>query len=182
MADVDYATWFTKQQAADAIGVTTKTVEQLAKDRRLEQGFWRRPTGGPLLAVYNPDDVSRIALERHQAPAPFVLPAMPASTGNGNGRRHVDAPNQALTVPSSAAAGDDLVAQFLHGLRSALTPPPASESSEKLFLTVDQAAELLNWTPRDLRRAIRTGEISARNKERRDWRTWRIRRRDLEQL
>jgi excisionase family DNA binding protein len=177
MADVDYATWCTKQQAADAIGVTTKTVEQLAKDRRLEQGFWRRPTGGPLLAVYNPDDVARIAQERHQAPAPFVLPAVPASTGNGNGRRHANAPDQVLALAPPAVAGDDLVRQFLHGLLNAATTAPASESSQKLFLSIDEAAAVSGLSRACLRRLIRDEKLAAV----RD-RGWRIRRRDLEQL
>jgi excisionase family DNA binding protein len=177
MADVDYATWLTKQQAADAIGVTTKTVEQLAKDRKLEQAFWRRPTGGPQLAVYNPDDVTRIALERHQAPAPFVLPAIAPATGNGNGRRHADPPSQALARPASAPAGDDLVRQFLHGLLRAASTPPASESSEKLFLTIAEAADLSGLSRTYLRRLIRDEKLPAM----RD-RGWRIRRRDLEQL
>jgi excisionase family DNA binding protein len=177
MADVDYATWLTKQQAAEAIGVTTKTVEQLAKDRKLEQAFWRRPTGGPQLAVYNPDDVARIAQERHQAPAPFVLPAVPAATGNGNGRRHTNSgASHALAVPAADSA-DDLVRQFLHGLLRAATTPQTSQNSEKLFLTVDEAATASGLSRGYIRRLIRDQKLPAVR-----CRGWRIRRRDLEQL
>jgi excisionase family DNA binding protein len=177
MADLDYATWLTKQQAADAIGVTTKTVEQLAKDRKLEQAFWRRPTGGPQLAVYNPDDVSRIALERRQTPAPFVLPAVQPMTGNGNGRRYTNAASQALAVPAAADSADDLVRQFLHGLLRAATTPQASQNSEKLFLTVDEAATVSGLSRGYIRRLIREQKLPAVR-----CRGWRIRRRDLEEL
>ena len=76
-------TWLTKQQAATAIGVTTKTVERLAQDQKLQQASWRRPTGGPEVAVYHPADVARLAKERRPGAAPFVLPA--AADANGNG-------------------------------------------------------------------------------------------------
>jgi hypothetical protein len=72
---VDYATWLTKQQAADAIGVSTKTIEAFAKDQKIQQAAWRPQGRGAERAVYNPDDVARMVQERRGAPAPFVLPA-----------------------------------------------------------------------------------------------------------
>src|SRR5436853_5992083 len=138
MATPDYATWFTKQQAADAIGVSTKTVEQLAKDRKVEQARWRRPEGGPELAVYHPDDVARIAQERHQAPAPFVLPAVPA-TGNGNGQG--SPPNGLARTPNQTGADADPL-RALAGAFVALLSEKSqnSEKSQKGFLTIPEAA------------------------------------------
>jgi len=184
LATPDYSSWLTKQQAADAIGVSTKTVEQLAKDRKIEQAVWRADNRGMPRAVYQPDDVKRMAQERRgEAPA-FVLPAGVPLPTNGNGHGALttsgrSGPEAQQEVASSlaafAAAFHALVSESSHSSES-------SQNSEKLFLTVDEAAALLNWTARDLRRAIRTGEVPCRNKERADSRTWRIRRKDLEQL
>ncbi len=180
MSDTDYATWLTKQQAADAIGVTTKTVEQLAKDRKLEQGFWRRPTGGPLLAVYNPDDVARIALERHPTPAPFVLPPGTAAAppANGNGRQTADSSaGQALARPSSTTSADDLLQAFFERVARLAALAPASQSSQKSILTVEEAAAASGWSQTYLRRAIKDGRLKAEKD-----RGWKIRQRDLEAL
>jgi excisionase family DNA binding protein len=177
MADIDFSTWLTKQQAAAAIGVSTKMVEQLAKDRRLEQAAWRRPTGGPALAVYNPDDVARIASERHPAPAPFVLPAVRDVAGNGTRTRAGNhAPGQEMLL-APATSADELVREFLHGLLRAATTPPTSENSEKLFLTLPEAAAVSGLSQAYLRRLIKDEALPAI----RD-RGWRIRRKDLEAL
>ncbi len=180
----DYSTWLTKQQAAEAIGVSTKTVEQLAKDRKLEQAVWRRPTGGPPLAVYHPDDVDRIARERHPEPPAFVLPAVPTTNGNGHGVIARAVPRS--TGPDLSGALVAMLAEFAAALQtvtaSAAATSQNSQKSDTLFLTVDEAAAYLNWTPRDLRKAIRSGEVSCRHRQQRNWRTWRIRRKDLEAL
>jgi Helix-turn-helix domain len=181
----DYSSWLTKQQAADAIGVSTKTIEQLAKDRKIEQAVWRPENRGMPRAVYEPSDVARMAQERRGEASAFVLPAGGPARSNGNGHH----PGQALTIGSPALPSSEDVLRLVFAMAHRALTSPSSESSqssersaEPLFLTVDQAAAHLNWTPRDLRRAIRGGEVPCRHKERRDWRTWRIRRKDLEQL
>jgi len=174
----DYSTWLTKQQAADAIGVSTKTIESFAKDAKIQQAAWRPSGRGPEKAVYNPDDVARIAQERRPGLPPFVLPASPAGPSNGNGHG-----GAIQTLHSVTPSGEDVLRLvFAAALRALASEPATSENSEKLFLDVEQAAAYLYWTPRDVRRAVRAGELDARNKEKRDWRTWRIRRKDLEQL
>ena len=45
----DYSTWLTKQQAADAIGVSTKQIERWTQEKRLQVAKWKRPEGGPRL-------------------------------------------------------------------------------------------------------------------------------------
>jgi len=80
-----YADWPTKEEAAQRIGVSVKTVERLADDKKLQQKFRPRPGGTPL-AVFHPGDVERIASERAAGAArPFVMPPeavipSPAST------------------------------------------------------------------------------------------------------
>src|ERR1700730_4718481 len=101
----DYSTWLTKQQAADALGVSTKTVEKLAQERKLEQAVWRRPTGGVPIAVYFPDDVARIASERHQAPQAFVLPATQPAAASSNGH----GVTQTLPSVQVAPTGEDVL-------------------------------------------------------------------------
>jgi excisionase family DNA binding protein len=184
MTTPDYSTWLTKQQVADAIGCSTKTVEQLAKDRKIEQALWRREGRGMPLAVYDPSDVARIAAARRGEAVPFVLPAV--GSGNGHGAvgiartAHVPAEAEAQRALASGLSAFAVALQALTSHSSESSQ--SSQSSQHLFLTVTEAAEVLNWTPRDLRRAIRAGEVPARNTARRDWRTWRIRRRDLETL
>jgi hypothetical protein len=70
----DYSHWLTKQQAAEAIGVSTKTIEKLAAEGQFEQAYWRRPLTGAKVSVYHPDEVERIRRERNPGAKPFVLP------------------------------------------------------------------------------------------------------------
>jgi excisionase family DNA binding protein len=186
--DPDYTTWLTKQQAADAIGVSTKTIEQLTKDKKLEQARWRRPDGGPELAVYHPDDVARIAQERRPARPPFVLPA--GVPGNGqaaaNGNGHADHPalSQALAVPPATPAGYDAVRLFMETMVTAVMSQSSqtSQNSQKspgLFLTLAEAATFSGLPQTDLRRLIAAGELPVRKTGRGGIR---IRRRDLELL
>jgi excisionase family DNA binding protein len=182
VSEVDYATWLTKQQAADALNVSTKTIEQLTQKGQIQQGRWRRPTGGPELAVYHPDDVARLVQERRPGPAPFVLPATAAGNGHGAGNG---------TLATSRQPDEDarrVVAAGLSELLGAvrlLTSETSqtserSEKSEKpapLFLSLPEAAAATGLSEAYLRRQIAEGKLPAV----RD-RGWRIRRKDLEQL
>lgn len=176
MATPDYATWLTKQQAADAIGVSTKTLESLAKDGKLQQALWRRPTGGPAVAVYHPDDVARLAKERRPAAAPFVLPAgtdVPARNGNGHGAlRRVEPSHDVALVPP----GDDPLRQLFAAALRAVTSQN-SQKSPTLYLTLAEASAVSGLSETYLRRQIVSEKLSAVKD-----RGWRIRRRDLEQL
>jgi hypothetical protein len=193
MRDPDYSSWLTKQQAADAIGVSTKTVEQLAKDRKIERAVWRPDNRGMPRAVYQPDDVARMAQERRgEAPA-FVLPVGVPGSGNGNGHHaHAD-PGEALTVTGGTPAGADAVRVFLEALVSAVISQSSqsSESSQSFenrpVLTLEEAATVSGWSVGFLRRARAQGRLPA---DRDRWRGadgrwhvgWKIRRKDLEAL
>jgi hypothetical protein len=69
----DYSSWPTRQQAAERIGVSTKWIEQMAGDGRLESALYKRPSGGNRVRVYNPGDVDRIAAARRQEAGGFVM-------------------------------------------------------------------------------------------------------------
>jgi len=177
MASPDYATWLTKQQAADAIGVSTKTVEKLAQDQQLQQARWRRPSGGPELAVYHPDDVARLAQARRPDPAAFVLPAgsdhpTSSATGNGHGALARTPPSLPATVP-----GDDVLRALLAAALRAVTSP-TSQNSEKLFLTLDEASADSGLPVPVLRRFVRAGTLKTIRGRGGPF----IRRRDLAQL
>lgn len=182
MATLDYSTWLTKQAAADAIGVSTKTIEQLAKDRKIEQAAWRPEGRGAERAVYNPDDVARIVATRRPAAQGFVLPAIPTPP-NGNGAH--PSPATALATTRPGAAGPEAARSFLEAMLTQLISQSSeishgtSQSSQNpaLFLTVAEAAALTGLTQAYLRRQIDGGFLSAIKD-----RGWRIRRRDLEQL
>ncbi len=159
----DYATWLTKAQAAEALHVSTKTIEKYAQARQIEQALYRRPTGGPKLAVYNPADVERL---RHPAPAaPFVVPAATSAV-----RTRALAP-----VNGTPPGGEDL-ARFADVLRTlALSEPRKSETT--VFLTLDAAAAFTGLTVTRLRRQCQQGTLPAIKDH-----GWKIRRADLANL
>lgn len=186
MADTDLSAWLSTGNAATALGCSTRTLERRAPEWHIEKRL-RPQAGSPAVAVYNPEDVVRVAAERRQAPPPHVLPALSTSNGHGNGTRAFRNPEHehstALTVPPSDDPIRQLCALVIRAIQSPPSPPVAPTVSETtLYLDVEQAAAWLYWTPRKVRRAIRSGELPCRFHEQRDWRTWRIRRKDVESL
>jgi excisionase family DNA binding protein len=178
VSDVDYASWLTKQQAADAIGVTTKTVERFVQAGQIQQARWQREGRGPLLAVYQPDDVARIAQARRRGPLPPFLVPVPTKevSANGNGHRA-----QALArttdvspQPPALEPGADL---FRVLVAAAARVMSETSQTSTLFLTIPEASALTGLTQAFLRRMITAGTLTAI----RD-RGWRIRRKDLEAL
>jgi excisionase family DNA binding protein len=171
VSDPDYSTWPTKQQAADAIGVTTKSIERFAQDGKLQQARWRRPTGGPDLVVYHPADVARIAAARRPAPnTGFLVRGEEASTPGSP----INGSSALAPVPAGAVPGDDMLrAVFAAALRAV----SATSQTDTLFVTVPEAAAVTGLTQAYLRRLIADKTLPAI----RD-RGWRIRRRDLEAL
>lgn len=171
VSDMGYATWLTKQQAADAIGVTTKTVERFAQEGQVQQARWRRPTGGPELAVYHPDDVARLALERRQGPLPpFVVP-----TSNRNGHGAIQTRPIAQVAPPAPPAGEDVLRLLVAAARRVMSE--TSETFDYEYLTVPEAAAACRLSQAYVRRRIAAGAVPAI----RD-RGWRIRRQDLRVL
>jgi excisionase family DNA binding protein len=69
--DARGADWLTKQQAADALGVSTRTIQQLASEGKLHT-LRRAVEGGPPISIYDPEDVQK---ERERRMRAVVLPA-----------------------------------------------------------------------------------------------------------
>jgi len=178
MAETDLSDWLSIAAAAAAIGCSTRTVERLGKAKQLEQRL-RRQDGTPPVAVYNPDDVARIASKRRRAPAPFVLPAV--STGNGHGAG--GQVGSTLNPTGIQLAGDDPVRLFfaaaLRAIQSPPSPPVSEKVAETLWVTVKEAAAILGFPQADVRRMLADGDLKHRRTGRGGIR---IRRTDLEQL
>ncbi len=164
----DYATWLTKARAAHQIGVTTKTVEQLAKAGKLRQVLWRRPSGGALLAVYHPEDVERVALERPGRRTGAVIVEPPAQRPNGNG--HALAISQKRDIPPSDELGRWLITTAAQGVAS-------QKTSQKLYLTLAEASAYSGLSEAYLRRQCQSGWPGALKD-----RGWKLRRTDVEAL
>lgn len=132
MAETDLADWLTVDDTAGRIGCSKRTVERLGQAKQLESRL-RRQEGTPPVAVYNPDDVARIAQERRPAAVPFVLPAA-SGNGNGKGTGHAlsIAPEQGKLV-----AAEDLIRQFFTLAVQALHSPPSPPKD----VTVAEMAE-----------------------------------------
>lgn len=179
----DFSTWLTKDQAAARIGVSTKTVEKLAQDGKLQQASWKRATGGPARVVYHPDDVARLATERRPGAAPFVLPPESAGTagtapqhgGGGGPPAQAGAGALAPVVPPT----DEMLrmaAVFAAAVR-AVTSQSSQKGDGPVFLTLEEAAAFTGLSQGCLRRMVDNGTLTAV----RD-RGLRLRRRDLEAL
>lgn len=151
MTQIDYSTWITKQDAAQAIGVHTKQIERLGQEGKLQVRKWKRPTGGTPIVVCHPKDVERLARERNPENGAFLVPALKEPADNGA---------QAVAVRPS-------VEQFLDALAAAVkTRETMSETSEirlPLWLTLQQAVDYSGLPKATLVHMIATGELKARD-------------------
>jgi excisionase family DNA binding protein len=180
---IDLSTWLTKPQAAAAIGVSTKAIERFTQAGKLEQRF-RPQAHGPKVAVYFPDDVQKLVQERRQGATPFVLPAGPDSTTNGNGQRH-PASLPSTHISEITYPGGDPLRAFAAAVYAAVMSQTSqaagnrndAELEQKMFLTLPEASAITGLTQAYLRRAIEDGTLKAIKD-----RGWRIRRKDLETL
>jgi excisionase family DNA binding protein len=173
MSEIDLSTWLTKQQAADRLGVSTKAIERYAQAKKLEQRF-RRQAGTPDVAVYFPDDVDRMVLQRQRtAPGGFLVPGQTVAS-NGNGH----AESTALKLPGVTPSAADLLQVIFAAAVQAVSQTSQTGVSETLFLTIPEAAAVSGLSRTYLKRQLEAGTL----KGIRDGRRWRIRRTDLEAL
>lgn len=69
---IDLSAWLRKKDAAERIGCSEKHVEKLSREGSLEMQMYRRPEGGPRVAVYHPGDVEKLAGQKN--PNGHVMP------------------------------------------------------------------------------------------------------------
>jgi excisionase family DNA binding protein len=170
----DYSTWITKQQAADSLDVSTKQIERWANDKQLQSAKWKRPEGGPTIAVYHPADVERMARDRNPDAEPFVLPAAaerkPTNGAHAIAVRQPSA-EQVLEAFRAAVSGASQTSQTYGGVRL----------TERLYLTIGEAAEYTGLGVGYLRRQVAEQKlelVKGAGPRRADV----LRRRDLEKL
>ena len=168
MPNPNYSTWLTKQQAAEAIGVSTKTIEQLAKDKKLQQAYWKRPETGAKVSVYHPADVERLRKERSPDAPPFVLQPSAEEKPTSITALAVPSMEGFFQAIAAAAAGGSENSQNRLEVRIA----------ERLYLTIPEAASFSGLPQAHLRRLMKEGKLEAL----RTGGGWRIRRSNLEKL
>lgn len=171
----DYSIWFTKQQAADAIGVSTKTVEKFADEKKLQRADWKRPETGATVAVYHPGDVERLRKERNPDAEPFMLP--PAREESSQAlTRSPQAPERDRSflqrVAEAAAAG------AIAGSGNSQKAFSEVRLVERLFLSIPEAAVYSGLPQTHLRHLMASGKLEGLK----TGAGWRIRRTDLEKL
>jgi len=172
VSDSVYDSWLTKDQAAAAIGGSTKMVERLAAEGKIQQASTQREGRGAFRTVYHPDDVARIARERQPGATAFVLPVgvTPPSNGNGHGTRSALQTREIVSPPEGSSSGMEALTAFAVALRQ------LSETSETRSAYVDKAEALAiaGVSYGELRAAVQAGEVKQRGR--------RYRRQDLEAL
>jgi Helix-turn-helix domain len=184
MTNAAHSTWLTKARAASTIGVTTKTIERLAREGHLRQARWQRPTGGPALVVYHPDDVAKVAAERPPrrvsgivvpaGDAPFQTPRSVVIPPNGNGNGHGDP--SALAIPAPALPPTEDLFRLLVTAAQRVMSEKTSQTPA-LFVTLAEASAVTGLSQAYLKRLIEAKILPAVRDV-----GWRIRRKDLEQL
>jgi hypothetical protein len=143
----NYATWLTKQQAADAIGISTKTIEKLADEGKLQWAKWKRPEGGNEIMVYHPRDVERQRKKKNPEAKPFILP--PEKPPQRETAVAVRLP--AAIKPPVRNNRDNQLLQVLQLL--------ASQRSNSLYLTLPEAAKYTGLGIGYLRRLVESGTL-----------------------
>jgi excisionase family DNA binding protein len=178
VSDIDYATWLTKAQAAEAMGVTPKTVERFVHDGKIQHTRWQPGGRGPTRVVYHPDDVARVAAERQRGPLPpFLVPGPPVAPTNGNGHQALARVPADLTTSSLSQTGGAGEEFFRVLVAAAVRVRSETSQTSVAFLTITEASAFTGLTQAFLKRMIAQGTLTAIKD-----RGWKIRRKDLEAL
>ncbi len=160
----DLSSWLSKEQAAEALGVSTKIVEKLANEKTLQKEMKRR-AGKPAIAVYHPDDVDRERKKRNPEAEAFVVPS------ESRERESASTELARHTHPPAAAEA------FMGLLESLRRPSESLRITERHYLTLKQASDLSGLSQALLMRKIKAQELPAIKDV-----SWKIKRTDLEKL
>ena len=157
MAQDKYATWYSKQEAAQRLGISERTLE-----RKIEAGeistAQRRIPGRKPMTVCSPADVDRLA----EATAQPVVETLPAEE---------TLPVRQTKTKSVAGAAAASPAALLQVLAANLDRTP------KLYLTLEEASAYTGLTQAYLMRKIQAKEVPAVRDV-----SWKIRRSELDKL
>jgi excisionase family DNA binding protein len=141
-----YEEWVTKVEARERTGLSERTIERMIQDGKIKRAYRPFPGRKPL-AVLDPDDVAKL---EEQTLKPIAMQTA------------------APTLPAVNPSQPDMTAlsAFLQ---------PRLKINEKLYLTVDEAAEYAGLPKAHIRKQIKQGVIHAVKLS-----GWRIKRKDLE--
>ena len=179
MAKHSYADWLTKEEAAAALQVSTKTVEKFAADRKLHSARTKNPETGATRVVYHPRDVEKLRKKRLPDAEPFVLP----KDGAGDPPARRAAGPAVLPMPQSGKPPQVILNTLAEGMAYAAAQIVERQAATvplhlRLYLTRAEAAQYSGLPQSEINQRIKTRELPAI----RTGRGWRIRRRDLEEL
>jgi hypothetical protein len=153
----DYSTWFTKQQSAEAIGCSTKLIEQLAKEKKIQTAKWKKPQTGARISVYHPADVNRVRKARNPGAEPFIMQASDASE---NSESQSEA--GALSLPRGelqVARPLGLLAKALEAIAAQMASGNKREWPVPLFLTTKEAALYTGLSAGFLDGLVKSGKL-----------------------
>jgi hypothetical protein len=161
----DYSTWLTKQQAAEAIGCSTKLIEQFAKEKKIQAAKWKKPQTGANISVYHPQDVKRVRKARNPGAEPFVMPAPDASENSENHHPHGGALVQLpalfgeLSEPMTHSAG--VLAKALETIAAQISQNSQNrqEWPVPLFLTTKEAVRYTGLSAGYLDALVKGGSL-----------------------
>jgi predicted DNA-binding transcriptional regulator AlpA len=125
--------WPTKLEVAQALGVSTKTVEKYVAEGKLKQAM-QSQINKPARAVIDPATLERLKEERST-----LAPSFANQVGNRSRAILNDGPDRWISM-----------------IKQALLPP-----EQNRWLTVDEAAEYTKLTRSTLLRLIREGKLPA---------------------
>lgn len=158
MADIDTESWPTKAEAITMTGLSLRTLDRLLESGQIRKAQRRQP-GRRSIVVLHPDDVERV--RRENLPIPPVRPEIMFAS-------QVPAPVDQGSTPTLPSP----VVDFLSGILNAVAP--YTGHAQKLWLSLEEAADLSGLSRSYLKSRIREGSLRAVKT-----RGWKIRRVDL---
>jgi hypothetical protein len=160
----DFTNWLTKEQAAETLKVSTKSVERYATQGKLQRKYVPKEGQRPM-PLFNPDDVQRLSAELCGV-SPFVL--------KGAEIERIPAAREQSAVP--AKLGEVALKLMEKALLNSGDSP--------IWIPLKDAAKASGLPKWYLETAIATGKLPAHNIARQNsrQRRLRVRRADLEAL
>lgn len=165
------------EEAAEYLGVSTKTLRRWVSQGRIQARRVPSPTGPRF--DFDPQDLDGLRVQHH----PEVMPDRERLDKTGNDLPDVVPSDQPLTLPAAIPQALDILREMAGAITAAVskslgktgTIDPALSSLPAL-MTVDQAAGYLQVSPTKVRELLREGKLRG---IRGMGRGWRIKREDL---
>jgi excisionase family DNA binding protein len=156
----------TKKEAAEYLGISTRQLENYAKQGKLSVRYERGPTGDQ--AVYDEKELRqlRAELDTRRAPRPAVVPESDES--------HEQEPRSLARLSDVAPLA--FLQQIAATIREGQKAPASASVGEKIMLTLADASALTSLSKGFLTDAIHKKKLRAQKLGR----GWKIKRTDLD--